>query len=217
MKAMPVGSTGKKGSMRIVVKRSGRFVGKNNKISAAKCFLVAACSWLLLLQGCAPMILAAGAGAGYLAADKQAARKVDKFLQDLGKSSSTSSRRISGTKQTEEENKYKQGAGPTVRLQDSSLKPPTVARGDSITSIITYGVMGGPSEGLTIEERRELWFNNKCLAVLQDESIFRENGTWKSRLVFKVPESASQGTYTVKQVISFKGTQQKSRKKFTVL
>lgn len=203
--------------MRIAMKQSSRFFGNTIALSAARCFLVAACSGLLLLQGCVPLILAAGAGAGYLVADKKAARKVDRFLKDLWKSTSTSARRISGTSQTEKKYKYKQGSGSTVRLQETSLKPSTVAKGESITIVVIYGVMGGPSEGLTVTEKKELWFNEKRLTVLQDESVSRENGTWKSRLVFKVPESADKGIYTVKQSIVFKGKKNKSEKKFTLL
>ncbi|MBW1750205.1 MAG: hypothetical protein JRJ37_05835 [Deltaproteobacteria bacterium] len=199
------------------MKQSSWFSGSTVTLSAARCFLVAACSGLLLLQGCVPIILAAGAGAGYLVADKKAAHKVDRFLKDLWKSSSTSARRISGTRQTEKKYKYKQGSEPTVRLQETSLKPSTVARGESITIIVIYGVMGGPPAGLSVTEKKELWFNDKRLAVLQEELVSRENGTWKSRLVFKVPESADKGIYTVKQSIVSKGKKTKSQKKFTVL
>jgi hypothetical protein len=190
---------------------------QKKKISVRQYFLAASCCGLLLLQGCAPLILVAGAGAGYLAADKKAARKVGKFFNDLSKSSHSSSRRISGTRQTAKKYKYKKGAAPLVRLQTTSLKPSSVARGEKLTITITYGVLGGPRKGLTVTEKKELWFNNKCLAVLQDESVTRKNGTWKSRLVFKVPESAAQGTYTVKQSITFKGKTKQSNKKFKVL
>ena len=203
--------------MRIAMKQLSNYFGNKVALSAAKYFLVAACSGLLLLQGCVPLILAVGAGAGYLVADKKAARKVDKFLKDLWKTSSTSSRRILGTSHTEKKHKYKQGSELTIRLQETSLKPSTVARGESITIIVIYGVMGGPSGGLTVTEKKELWFNEKRLAVLQEESVSRENGTWKSRLVFKVPESADKGIYTVKQSIVFKSKKKKSEKKFKVL
>ncbi|MEA2116760.1 MAG: hypothetical protein U9P36_15460 [Thermodesulfobacteriota bacterium] len=199
------------------MKLASRFSGHTVTLSAARCFLVAACSGLLLLQGCAPLILAVGAGAGYLVADKKAARKVDRFFKDLWKTSSTSARRISGTRKTKKKYKYKQGSEPTVRLQETSLRPSTVARGESITVVVIYGVMGGPSGGLIVTEKKELWFNTKRLTVLQDESVTRENGTWKSRLVFKVPESADKGTYTVKQSIVFKGKKSKSEKKFKLL
>jgi len=199
------------------MKQSSWFSGSTVTLSAARCFLVAACSGLLLLQGCVPLILAAGAGAGYLVADKKAARKVDGFLKDLWKSTNTSARRISGTSQTEKKYNYKKGSGSTVRLQETSLKPSTVARGESITIIVIYGVMGGPPAGLSVTEKKELWFNKKRLTVLQDDSVSRKNGTWKSRLVFKVPESADKGIYTVKQSIVSKGKKNKSQKKFTVL
>ena len=190
---------------------------KNKKPSAVQYLLAVSCCCLLLLQGCAPLILVAGAGAGYLAADKKAARKVEKFFHNLGKSSHTSSRRISGTRKTEKKYKYKKGAAPSVHLQKTSLKPSSVARGENLTITVIYGVLGGPKKGLSVREKKELWFHNQCLAVLQDESVTRINGTWKSRLVFKVPESAAQGTYTVKQSITLKGKTKKSNKKFKVL
>jgi hypothetical protein len=180
-------------------------------------FLVALCCSLLLLQGCIPLFLAAGAGAGYLAADKKAARKVERFFKDLGKSSRRSSRKISGSRQTEKKYRYKKGSAPAVRLQETSLKPSTVTRGEHVTIVIIYGVMGGPARGLTVTEKKELWFNNKRLTVLQDEAVTRKNGTWKSRLVFKVPESAGKGIYTVKQVIAFKGKTKQSSRSFKVL
>lgn len=200
--------------MQIKIEATHQLAARRKRICAAKYLLVVACCWML--QGCLPLFVAAGAGAGYLAADKKAARKVDRFFQDLIKSSRTSSRRIAGVKKS---GKHKQGAGPAVRLHESSLKPSTVAKGDSVTAVIIYGVAGSgaPEKDVTVVERKELWFNNKCVAVLQDESVSRENGTWKSRLVFKVPKSASKGTYTVKQVIGFNGQEKRSKKKFTVL
>ena len=194
-----------------------RSAGTKVAQSAARFFLVAACCAMLLLQGCVPLILAAGAGAGYLVADKQAARKVDRFIRDLVHSISTTSRRISGTRQTEKKHSYKQDSGPTVRLQETSLTPTTVAKGESVTVEVIYGVMGGPDRGLAVKEKKELWFKGKRLAVLQDESVSRENGTWKSRLVFKVPESADSGVYTVKQSIEYKATKNRSEKQFRLL
>lgn len=184
-----------------------------NVLLTAACLLMLL---MLLLQGCAPLFLAAGAGAGYLAVDKQAARKIDKSLRDLSKSITTSSRRILGNRRTEKKYRYKRGSGSTVRLQTSSLTPTTVHRGDNVTGVLIYGVLGAPAAGLTVREKRELWFNNKKLSTLRDESISRTNGTWKSRLVFKVPGSARNGTYVVKQQISYKGKKQQSKKTFIV-
>ena len=199
--------------MHITVKATSPQTVQSKRILAAKYLLVVACCWLL--QGCIPLFVAAGAGAGYLAADKKAARKVDRFLQDLLKSSRTSSSRISGARKSGKDEK---GVAPSVRLQETSLKPSTVSKGDSVTAVVVYGVVGGAAEeGVTVVERKELWFNNKRLAVLQDESVSRENGIWKSRLVFKVPKSASKGTYVVKQVISCRGKEKRSQKKFTVI
>ena len=104
-----------------------------------------------------------------------------------------------------------------MRLQKTSLKPSDVARGKNLAITIRYDVSGGSAKELTVTKKKELWFNNKRLAVLQDESVTRKNGTWESRLVFKVPESAAQGTYTVKQSITFKGKTKQSNKTFKVL
>ena len=190
---------------------------RKKKISVRQYFLAASCCGLLLLQGCAPMILVAGAGAGYLAADKKAARKVEKFFHDLGKSSHTSSRRISGSRHTGKKHPSKKSTAASVRLQKTSLKPSDVARGKNLAITIRYDVSGGSAKELTVTKKKELWFNNKRLAVLQDESVTRKNGTWESRLVFKFPESAAQGTYTVKQSITFKGKTKQSNKTFKVL
>ncbi len=174
-------------------------------------------SSLLFTQGCLPLFVAAGAGAGYLAADKKAARKVDRFMQELGRSISTSARRIAGSRQTEKRYKYRRGSGTAVRLQKTSVTPTRVNSGDTVTGIMIYGVLGAPGKGLVVSEKRELWFGGKRLSILQNESLTRKNGTWKSRLVFKVPDSAAKGTYEVRQQVSYRGKTRSSTKKFTVL
>ena len=127
--------------MHITVKATSPQTVQSKRILAAKYLLVVACCWLL--QGCIPLFVAAGAGAGYLAADKKAARKVDRFLQDLLKSSRTSSSRISGARKSGKDEK---GVAPSVRLQETSLKPSTVSKGDSVTAVVVYGVVGGAAE-----------------------------------------------------------------------
>lgn len=195
---------------------SGWLIGKHFSISSLQIFAVL-CSMLFLLQGCLPLFVAAGAGAGYLAADKQAAHNVDKFFQDLGRSIKTSSHRLYSGGKSQKSSRPNQGSSPSVHLQKASLSPANAAQGSSITAVTIYDVSGRDSEELTVVERKELWFNNKRIAVLQDEAVSRESGTWKSRLVFKVPDSAKKGTYTVKQIISFNDKEQKSQKQFNVL
>ncbi|HHB77074.1 MAG TPA: hypothetical protein ENK84_11125 [Desulfobulbus sp.] len=172
---------------------------------------------LLTMQGCVPLFLAAGAGAGYIVTDKKAARKFDRFLHDLAGSITTSAHRIAGSRQTARKYRYRKGTGATVRLQKSSLEPKTVGRGDKVTGVMIYAVLGAPAKGMVVREKRELWFNGHRLSTLQNKSIRRENGTWKSRLVFKVPQSALKGTYELRQQVSFQGKTLKATRKFTLL
>ena len=179
-------------------------------------WLLPACS-LLTAQGCVPLFLAAGAGAGYVATNKKAAHKFDKFLHDLARSITISAHRITGYRQTAKKYRYRKGTGATVRLQKTSLGPKTVGRGDKVTAVMIYAVLGAPAKGMVVREKRELWFSGHKLSTLQNKSIRRKNGTWKSRLVFKVPQSALNGTYEVKQQISLQGKARKTTRKFTLL
>lgn len=192
-------------------------IGKNLSRRIRLYFSVCICWSLFMSQGCVPLFLAAGAGAGYMVADKKAARKVDKFLHDLGRSITTSARRISGSRPTAKKYRYKKGSGATVRLQQTSLTPRTVSRGDKVTGIMIYAILGAPTKGLVIREKRELWLKNNRLSILQNKSITRKNGTWQSRLVFKVPRAALKGTYEIKQQVFFRGKTLSATKKFTLL
>ncbi len=152
---------------------------------------------LLLTGGCAPVFLAAGAGVGYYAGNKKAARKVDRFFHDLAASIRTSSRRTTGARQTEKRFGRDKGAGARIRLEKSVLVPARVARGEQVTTVITYAVLGAPAGGVRVEETRELWLDNRKLSLLRRETITRKNGTWESTLVFRVPRTAKPGHYRV--------------------
>ncbi len=181
-------------------------------------YLVAVICWLLvMLQGCVPLFLAAGAGAGYIATDKKAAHRFDRSLHELARSITTSARRIAGAGPTARRYRYRKGSGAKVRLQKCVLTPGTVHHGDKVTTVMIYAVLGVPAKGLNIEEKRELRFKGNKISTLQNTSIRRTNGTWKSRLVFKVPQSALKGTYEVRQQISFQGKTLKTTRKFTLL
>ncbi len=171
---------------------------------------------LLLTGGCAPVFLAAGAGVGYYAGNKKAARKVDRFFHDLAASIRTSSRRTSGARQTEREQGYSKGSGSRIRLQGSRLVPARVARGEQVTVVITYAVMGAPAGGIRVEESRELWLGSRKLSLLRRETMTRKNGTWESSLVFRVPASAKKGRYQVVQSVRFGTSRLETRNSFTV-
>ncbi len=170
----------------------------------------------LLGSGCAPVLLAAGAGAGYYAGNKKAARKVDRFFRELADSITTSSRRTSGARQTERLHGYSRGSGALVELQQSTLRPKKVARGEKVTVTITYAVMGAPQDGIRVRETRELRMGGRRLSLLRQENLTRKNGTWESTLVFRVPTTARKGTYEVLQSVRAEGTELRTRAVFTV-
>ncbi len=178
--------------------------------------LIPVLGFLLLSGGCAPVFLATGAGVGYYAGNKKAARKVNRFFHDLAESIRTSSRRTSGARQTEKAYGRGTESGPRLRLETSVLVPVKVARGEQVTTAITYAVLGAPAGGIRVEETRELWQGSRKLSLLRRETITRKNGTWESTLIFRVPQSARPGRYRVVQYVRLGDSRLKAESGFTV-
>ncbi|MBM9536616.1 hypothetical protein [Desulfobulbus alkaliphilus] len=171
---------------------------------------------LFLLPGCAPLVVAAGAGAGYLVADQESRQKVDHFFQDLNKSIKKSTRRILGEQQTRKQIAHQPSAGFTLTIQQDTLTPTSVLPGERINLRVQYAIMGAPAAGIRISKQQTLFFAGKQVTVINKESTTRTNGTWENTLAFAVPKSAQPGTYTVKQEISAQGKTRSTQRTFTV-
>ena len=184
-----------------------------------------------LLSGCAaPLLLtagAAGAGAGYVATQEKPRSQVEIFFNDLGRSIRQTTRRISAGLPGRRPASYREPtsrpsvaseprSGFALKIQRSTLAPPTVNKGEQVTLTLQYMIMGAPEKGVTIREKSSLNRDGKELTVLKDESSEKENGTWENTLSFAVPASAQSGKFTVTLQISAQGQTRSTRRSFTV-
>ncbi len=184
-----------------------------------------------LLSGCAaPLLLtagAAGAGAGYVATQEKPRSQVEIFFNDLGRSIRQTTRRISAGLPGRHPASYREPtsrpsvaseprSGFALKIQRSTLAPPTVNKGEQVTLTLQYMIMGAPEKGVTIREKSSLNRDGKELTVLKDESSEKENGTWENTLSFAVPASAQSGKFTVTLQISAQGQTRSTRRSFTV-
>jgi len=184
-----------------------------------------------LLSGCAtPLLLtagAAGAGAGYVATQEKPRSQVEIFFNDLGRSIRQTTRRISAGLPGRRPASYREPtsrpsvaseprSGFALKIQRSTLAPPTVNKGEQVTLTLQYMIMGAPEKGVTIREKSSLIRDGKELTVLKEESSEKENGTWENTLSFAVPESAQSGKFTVTLQISAQGQTRSTRRSFTV-
>jgi len=180
--------------------------------------LLAAVSFLL--TGCAaPLVITAGAGAGYVATREKPRNAVEAFFDDLGRSIRQTTRRITGEPSGRRSAPSASSApsrGFALKIQRSTLAPTEVDKGEQVTLTLQYLVTGASGKKVTIREKSSLGKDGKELTVLKDESSEKENGKWENTLSFAVPESAHSGKYTVTMQISAQGQTRSTRRSFTV-
>lgn len=179
--------------------------------------LVFAAFAFLFLNGCAPVVFTAGAGAGYVATQEKPRSAIESFFDDLGKSIRQTTRRLTGESKATRTAVPGYRGGLALRIKRSTLAPTEVNTGEQVTLTLQYIVLGAPAAGINVRERSSLSKDGKELTVLKDESSQKENGTWENTLSFAVPESAKPGKYTVTLQISTQGQSRSARRTFTVL
>ena len=175
--------------------------------------LIATC---FLVSGCAPLLLTAGAGAGYVATKKEPRSKVETFFDDLGRSIRQTTRKITGGSSGSRSSSAAYRGGLALKIQRSTLAPTEAYKGEQVTLTLQYTIIGAPKKGVTIREKSSLSREGKVLTVLKDESSRKENGTWENTLSFAVPKSAKPGKYSVNLQISAQGQARSARRTFTV-
>lgn len=168
------------------------------------------------LVGCAPAFIAAGAGAGYLATHERSRYKVQRFFHDLSRSIKQTTRKVYDEQWTSQHINYEQSKGFVLKISKVSLSPQKVAKGGKVKLVVEYVIMGGPEQGVKIEEKQTLLCNGEELTVLNNESTTKENGTWEDTLTFAVPDSAEPGKYVVVQEMKAQGLTRSTRRAFTV-
>lgn len=177
------------------------------------------CCWFT--GGCAPLIVAGAAGAGYVATHEEPRGKVEQFFDDLGRSIRQTTRRITAddrpsARRSSNARPAEDQGGFSLAMIRSSLAPAKVKPGDSVTLTLQYRVSGAPDQGVGIREKSTLFKDGKELTVLREGTADRENGTWESTLTFAVPASARSGKYAVILQVSGQGKSRSVRRLFTV-
>lgn len=169
------------------------------------------------LPGCAaPVIIAAGAGTGYVMADDKSRRKVDRFFKDISRSVKQTTRRLTREQPRKKTTAPGKQGRFALRINKTGLHPARVHSGDTVVVTLQYTVNGGPAGGSQIEVKRRLLKDGKEPTVLNTETATRKNGTWEDTLTFAVPDSATPGRYAVVQQISARGVKRTIQRPFMV-
>lgn len=168
------------------------------------------------LQGCAPLVFTAGAGAGYTATQEKPRNSIESFFDDLGRSIRQTTRKITGSGSRRSSGGTTRSGVFRVRILRSTLAPTEVHKGEQVTMTLQYQITGAAGQGVSVREKGTLLKEGKELTVLKDESNVRENGTWENTLSFAVPESAKGGSYAVTLQISAQGQTRNARHSFTL-
>lgn len=158
----------------------------------------------LILTGCAP----------------QYRYKVENFFDDLGRSISQTTRRLTGDGQTSRRPAKTRSTSQgtlVLKVLQTSLKPVSVHPGDQVQVVLRYSIAGASAQGLQLQEKSVLLQDGKELVVLKEETSNKENGEWENTLSFVVPSSAKAGKYMVTMRISGQGQSRTVQRSFTVL
>jgi len=146
--------------------------------------------------------------------------KVENFFDDLGRSISQTTRRLTGDGQNNSrpaKNRSKAQSALVLKVLQTSLKPVSVHPGDQVQVVLRYSIAGAPSQGLQLQKKSILLQDGKELVVLKEETSSKENGEWEDTLSFVVPSSAKPGKYMVTMRISGQGQSRTVQRSFTVL
>jgi hypothetical protein len=169
--------------------------------------------YLLVLQGCVPLILVAAASSGYLAGDEEAREDVNGWLADLNEK--VQSINILGEDDPKATMNHDDNR-MVVEFNSFSVSPETVKRGEIVTIDMEYVVAGAVVKGIKIQERRDLWFAGEKIVELESKEVKRKNGTWKNTTTFKVPLSAQIGKHKINQTLSTENNKLLASGYFTV-
>lgn len=150
--------------------------------------------------------------------------QVENFFDDLGRSISQTTRRLTGEDQGSRRPVKSRTQAQTrppnalaLKVLQTSLKPVSAHPGDKVQVVLRYSIAGAPAQGLSLQEKSVLLLNGKELAVLKEETSNKENGEWEDTLSFVVPSSAKPGKYMVTMRISGQGQSRTAQRSFTVL
>jgi len=99
-----------------------------------------------------------------------------------------------------------QSSNVSIRIEDTSVYPTSVNRGDKVDLIATYAVLGVPADRqVDLVEKREITHSGQIVGN-PEVTVSRAGGTYTSTVPLFLPSDAKPGTYTVKTTIQLPNT-----------
>lgn len=103
--------------------------------------------------------------------------------------------------------KQKEGEQKLV-IRDSSVDPQQVATGGEATTHVQYSLLGSSdSNTVEVREKRELYTRNEGTTPLSEKTVSRSQGTHRSSLTIKIPDTISRGDAVLITTISYGSNQ----------
>lgn len=112
---------------------------------------------------------------------------------------------------------YQPAQGEMLKLENVSVLPSQIKRGDMIEASIQYALLGTPAGGTTVREARSLLQGGRVVAEIGTKSFTREDGTWVSAVQFSAFDSLELGEVIVQQVIETGASRVMGTDKFTII
>ncbi len=126
-------------------------------------------------------------------------------------------RRTKTPEETAKAYDYQPTQGEMLKLENVSVLPSQIRRGDMVEASIQYALLGTPAGGTAVRESRSLLQGGQVVAEIGTKSFTREDGTWVSVAQFKALDNLELGEVTVQQVIETGSSRIMGTGKFTVV
>lgn len=125
-------------------------------------------------------------------------------------------RQVRSAEETAATHEYTPEQGLRIIGESAAVSPTSVTPGGTVTTSVTYAVMGADASGITVNERRVLKKNGEILKDVSTSDVVRTDGTWESTQEIKFPANAPAGTYEMAQTVSAANIQVEQNTLFTI-
>lgn len=96
---------------------------------------------------------------------------------------------------------YQPAQGVKVYNEGVKVAPNRVTKGETVQASMEYAVLGAPTSGINVIEKRVLKKDGEVLTALEEESVTRTNGTWVSTVDIEVTPEVEPGNYEIAQTL----------------
>ncbi len=93
-------------------------------------------------------------------------------------------------------------SGCVIRLDQLSLTPKRVSRGQSLRIGMVYTILTADDIGVPVTITRELLYQGKPLSKASSRNLRTPNGTFEQTVEMTLPPDSKPGTYTLRALIS---------------